>query len=474
LTTVARAKLAAAVALAVSSLGLVPDARALDVQLDTDTSFQAYEVRALGARAFVARRRLLSRLGVRLTHAFEEPDAEGRAVRVTAEAQLRLEQDFGETCLVDRALCVYALDPSDPGAWQPLAADTRLDVPLVWVEVSGLPLGTTARLGRHLVLDPIGFARVDGLRASVAPLRWLEIEALGGWLVRGTSLAATPRSDPQGSIRLDSDREVPFADPPIDTWVVGAAVEGRAGRYLRARLAIRHMWEPGVAGGTADVLSRVALAVSSTPLDGLTLSAHGVHDLLTDEVIDAAAEAAIGDRTLTVRLGADHHVPRFDPGTIWAWFAVAPIDQAYVGARWAPMDDLELGGSLRARRAELGQAGEDVDAGLDAWLRTRWEGFRIGASGFVWSGSLGPLAGVSLDVARPLFGWLDLTLDVSIWHFDDPHRSDVYGTVVSETLGGVVRLSPETRLFLELMHASSRTAGHRFRGMLALRVDLWR
>ena len=84
------------------------------------------------------------------------------------------------------------------------------------------------------------------------------------------------------------------------------------------------------------------------------------------------------------------------------------------------------------------------------------------------------LAGASLDVTRAFFGWLELTLDVSVWHFDDPLRDESYGTVVSEALSGTVRLSPETLLFAEFQHAASRVVGNRFRGMLALRVDTWR
>jgi hypothetical protein len=174
-----------------------------------------------------------------------------------------------------------------------------------------------------------------------------------------------------------------------------------------------------------------------------------------------------------VRGAIEHHEPRFDPGTIWAWFSAVPIDQAQIGLRWLASPDVELGGSVRGRRAELEQ-GDDLDVGFDAYGRLRWEGFRIGASGFVWSGALGPLAGISLDVSRALFEWLELALDVSLWHFDDPMRDDLSGTVVSESLSGQIRLSRETLMFLELSHAASRVVGNRFRGMIALRVDTWR
>jgi hypothetical protein len=458
-----RAALVALVTLAVPR-----GAAAFDVELDTDTSFQVYEVRSQGARAFQARRRLFSRLGIRLSHAFTEPDAEGRVIRLNVDGQLRFDQDFGENCLVDAELCVRAVDASDPSVWQPLAADTVLDVPSLWAEVNGLPLGFTARAGRQLVLDTIGFARFDGVRAGAAPLRWVELEAYAGLLVRGTSIAGTSRSDPQGSIRLDTEMRVPWAAPPSDTWVAGAAIAGNAGAPMRLRLAFRQMWD-----GDGDVVSRLSASVSSSPTEWLSISAYGVLDLLTVEIIDAVLEASAGDRTLTVRAAIEHHEPRFDPGTVWAWFYAAPVDRAELGVRWLASEYLELGGALRGRRTELAQS-EDLDVGGEVYARAQWEGFRFGGSGFVWSGALGPLAGVALEVSRPFMPWLEVALDVSLWHFDDPSREDLYGAVVSESLSGTFRLSPETVVFLELTHAASRVVGHRFRGMLALRVDTWR
>ncbi|MGE0785887.1 MAG: hypothetical protein AB7S26_09380 [Sandaracinaceae bacterium] len=445
-------------------------AHAFDVQLDADTSFSIYEVRSQGARAFMARRRLLSRVGLRLSHDLTEPDDEGSAIRVLADVQLRLEQDFGETCLVDRDLCVDAIDSNDLSAYQPLATDTRLDVPGVWVGLAGLPLGLSVRVGRQLVLDTIGFARYDGGAVDFAPVRWFRLQAFGGLLVRGTSLLGTPRSDPQGSIRVDSPVDVPFVAPPVDTWVIGVSANGGPGRELQASVGYRYMWE-----SDGQVLSRLSLALSSQPVDGLRMDATGVLDLFTTEIIEARGTVRIGDDTLSGYGQVSRHVPRFDPGTIWSWFSVAPIDQAELGASWTVTDDLSLGGSLRGRRAELGgEQGEDLDAGFDAWLRARWEGFRLEASGFAWSGSLGPLAGVSLGVRRPILGFVELGADVSVWHFDDPLRDYAHGAVVSTALEGRVRITDETLVFVELQHAASDAVGHRFRGIIAIRVETWR
>ncbi len=448
-------------------LALAAPARAFDVQLDTDTSFQIYEVRSPTARAFMARRRLLSRLGVRMTHDLTEPAADGSAIRLLAEGQLRLEQDFGETCLLDRELCVVAVDADDAGAWQPLAADTRLDVPSLWVGVSGLPLGVTARLGRQLALDTIGFARFDGLSLQSAPVRWLRLEAFGGMLVRGTSLAGTSRSDPQGSIRLDTERDVPWAARPSDTWVLGARLSGGPGRLLSLSIGYRYMWD-----GDGEVMSRISAGASSQPAPWLRLDANAVVDLFTEEVIEARGTVRLGEGAVVGHAQASRHVPRFDPGTIWAWFAVAPINLAEVGARWEVNDDVSMGGAIKGRYAELSD-GEDLDAGLDGWLRARWEGVRFTWTGFVWSGALGPLAGVHLGARRPILGWLELGLAVNVWYFEDPNRQDLSGVVLNEVLEGRFRISPETLVVTELQHATSRVVGHRFRGLVALRVETW-
>lgn len=452
------------------ALGAAAPARAFDVRLDSDTSFQVYEVRTPGARAFWARRRLLSTLALTVSQELTEPRDDGSAIRLGAGTQLRLEQDFGETCLLDRELCVRATDATDPGAWQPLAADTRLDVPAVWVEVSGLPLGTGARVGRQLVLDSLGFARFDGASASVVPASFLRVEALAGLLVRGTTIGGTPRSDPQGSLRLSDADAVPWAAPGVDTWVAGVSVAGGPGRWLRASATFRHMWEPD-----GDVVSRLGGALSSQPAAWLRLDATGVWDFLTAELIEASGRAALGQDDVIVRVGASRHVPRFDPGTIWAWFAVAPIAQAELSVHWRVTGDFAMGGALRGRHAELGDRFEDdLDAGIDGWARGRWEGFEIGVSGFGWSGALGPLAGVSLEIERRFFGFVELALDVNAWHFDDPNRADLYGAVVSEVLEARFRIVREVMAVAEVQHATSRVVGHRFRGVLAFRVETWR
>ncbi|WP_236605917.1 hypothetical protein [Sandaracinus amylolyticus] len=464
-----------AVALAAAMLALaVPSARALDVELDSDASFQVYEVRAPGTTTFLARRRFTSNLGLRLVQPLGAPEPDGRQIRLSASVRLRLYHDFGEDCLVGGELCVRAYDREMTGGWQPLTSPSLIDLPMLWVAIDGLPLGIAARVGRQLEVDPIGFVRFDGVSARIAPWPWISAEAFAGLMVRGTSLLGTPAFEPQGEMRVDrSDVDAtvaPWTDPGIDTWVVGARVRGGPGEWLQLGAGVRHAWEDD---GT--VLSRLSLSATSQPIPLLRMEAIGVLDLLDITVIDALGAIELREGIWSARASIERHVPRFDPGTIWAWFQTAPIDEARLGGSVRLSDDVELGGALRGRHADLGAPwGEDYDAGVEGWARARIERIDAGLSGFAWSGSLGPVAGVSIDARRRLIPEIALGLHVSVWHFDDPLRQDLYGTVVSESIDAIFDLTEQASILVELQHAASRVVGNRFRLIAWLRVETWR
>ena len=450
-------------------------ARALDVEVDASTSFAAYEVRSPGAGAFVARRRLVANLGLRLVQPLTEPDAAGRVIRVTVEGRLRLDQDFGQDCLAPTGLCVQATDRSSLSAYQPLASDTRLDVPMLHASIEGLPYGLGARIGRQMIGDAIGFARFDGAQVSFAPTTFVAMEVNVGTLVRRTTLAGSAQFEPQGTMQIDlggiDPRRVPWADPTRTTWLAGASLRGGPGSYLMAGAAFRQLWDDD----GSIVARRLGLTLSSDLAALVRLDGVAVVDLLDLTIITALASTEVHDDHYALRLSYDRQVPRFDPGSIWAWFYTAPIDQLRLSGSYRFTHDLELGGALRGRRAQLGgQIGDDFDAGVEGWARARIERLSVNASGFGWSGSLGPVAGVSLDVSRPILPELALEAHVSFWHFDDANRANSYGEVISESLIAVATLTAQTRILLELTHAHNRVIGDRFRGIVTLLVETWR
>jgi hypothetical protein len=450
-------------------------ARALDVELDSEAAFQVYEVRTPGANAFLARRRLVSNLGLRVVEGFGELEPDGRRIRLSVALRLRLYHDFGDDCLIGRELCVRASDAREPGGWQPLAPSAIADLPMAWVAVDGLPLGVASRLGRQLEIDPIGLLRFDGIWVRVAPAAWIVADAYAGLMVRGTSLLGTPQFELPGLMRVDrgantDPRVAPFTDPPATTWVIGAGVRGGPGPWLELGAVFRQAWEE-----SGTVLRRLGLSASSEPASLLRLEAIGVLDLLDLALIDALAAVEVRGGIGTVRAAVERRVPRFDPGSVWAWFQAASIDQVRLGGTLRVGDDVEIGGALRGRRAALGGTqDEDFDAGVEATLAARIERVDASMSGFVWSGALGPVAGVSLDARRRIIREIAIGLHGSVWQFDDPLRPELYGTVVSESLDGIFNLTEQASIVVELQHAASRIVGHRFRGIVWLRVETWR
>jgi hypothetical protein len=339
------------------------------------------------------------------------------------------------------------------------------------VEVTGLPLDGAVRLGRQLRIDTIGFTRLDGLAISVQPLPQLAAEAYGGALVRGTSLAGSAQFDLQGNRYVPSaagDPDAPLLDPHRDAWVVGGTLRASLGPAFGAAIDARYAWDT-----RGELLRRASLALTSSPHEALRLDAQGTLDLLDLEVISALASAELRLAAVTLRASVDHQVPRFDPSTIWAWFDAAPVQSVRLGASARVSGDLEIGGALRGRRVER-SPDEDLDGGLELHARTRIEGLSLAASGFAWSGALGPVAGVALEGSRSVIQGVSVEAQLSVWQFDDPLRDQSYGTVVSTIVGARWAIMEQALLVLELQHAHSRNVGHRFRGMLVLSVMTWR
>lgn len=452
-----------------------PGVRAEDVRVDSDTVFQVYEVRSPGTAAFLARQRLVQTLAVSWSRVLVEPeevDAPRPLPRLSASLRLRLDQDFGDDCLVSRDLCHAATRPGDPAFYQPLADDTEVDATEAWVEVRELPLDARLRAGRQLHFSSIGLLRLDGGSARVEPLPWLAADAYGGALVRSTSIAGSDAFVPQGDPRLELDvppERVPWVDEPETTWVVGGTVEVGRSRWARVAAGFREMREED-----GLVARRASLAAVSQPRDELRLETAAVWDVLSRRVVDAVAQIAAEPLSgVVVRARVERHVPTFDGGTIWSYFDLVPVDEGRLGVTWGVTERLELGGAGRLRRARFG-GGDEHDVGVEGHLRTKVAGVRLQLAGFAWGGDLGPVAAVLLDASRPLAHRVRAEVRASVWHFDDPLRAGLYGTSIAEAGGVRFRLSDATTLSVALEHAHSRVVGHRFRGLVALSVEVWR
>lgn len=437
-------------------------------RVHSDTLVVAYEVRSPRSPVTWERRRLVQSLG--LDHALRLGDDDRRWTLVS-HLELRLDQDLGQVCAREAGGgCLRESDVEARREYQALVDDSNLDLPAAWLEVQG-PSQTRLRAGRLLVSDATGLVRLDGARLATRPLGWLEVEVYGGRQTRGTSFAGSTGLEPQGSIRLDlpsalSPDRVPWAAPPASTWVAGGRLSVGLARWVRARAVVREVRDTD-----GLVARRVGVGLTSAPLAALALRADAIWDPTDGTLVDAWAEAEVRWRALVVRARAERHVPRFDLGSIWAWFDVVPVDRARVSVGWRHRG-LDVGAAWQGRRSVQRQQAEG-DLGGEAWLALRRGGWRSSVRGWIWAGDFQPVAAVLADVSR-VIGVVEAYLRGSVWHFDHPFQSELYGTSLTAALGAAATLTEVTRLRFEIEWAHNRVVGHRLRGLAALTVKAWR
>ncbi|MBN1654875.1 MAG: hypothetical protein JXA30_13985 [Deltaproteobacteria bacterium] len=440
--------------------------------LDVDTSFQAYEVRSPAAGVFWARRRLVDSLALRFIQPLEERKNPALGPKLEAQLQLRLFQDFGDTCFVSEDLCVDATEVEQRGVYQPLARNSLIDAPTAYLEVSRLFEKLRVRLGRQLYWDRTGFARVDGIRVQSETWRWLTIDTLGGVLVRDTSVAGSSAFVPQGipRLRLNSEQQsrAPFVEKPTTTYFIGANLDAGEIRILRAGVAYRSLLEND---GSATRL--VGAGAVSQVFDPVLLDVNAVMDLFDAALVESRASSQLELDATTWALSLQRHVPRFDWATIWAYFASAPVWEESFSLSWRATSKIEVGGSLGSRHARIDDQ-TDHDMGLDGHVSVGIGGYRFDLSAFGWTGSLGPVWGGDLSGERRLLSWLNIEALLSLWSVEQSLRSEIQGISISETLSAKFRVTENTSFLSELTHAHSDEIGHRFSFYAFLHMEVWR
>lgn len=443
-----------------------------ETTLEADTSFVADEVRSPGTGTIWRRRRLVQTVGFGYAHRLDEARPAGP--RVLTRVRLRLDRDFGDTCRPGRMVCVRAHEESDLADYQPLAREGRVDAPEASVEIAGLPAGAALVAGRSLRVDPVGMSRLDGAQARVSPASWLRVEAFGGLQVRDATPLGADAWEPPGSLRLDlpgdlTEDRVEFVAEPSRTWLAGAGVTVGPLRGIVGRATFRERQD-----GDGLVDRRLGLSLGSGLEGPLAATATAVVDLAQLGIVDARTAVSVRRGPVRVTAAYEHHEPRFDLGTIWAWFDVAPVDRVRLSATWTPGATVRVSGGVAGRRVDLGQAGDALDGVLDAALSFRLAGLDLHVSAFGTGGDLAPFAGVSASADRPVHPRVSLRARASVFHFEDALRSRMHGTSFSEALGARIRVTDQTTLEAEAQHVASRLVGHRFRVVASLGVEVAR
>lgn len=464
------------------TLMIPASARAYDVEVVSDTTFRAYEVQSNVARVFWTRRRLIQRLSLDLVVPISRaevgdagPDLGHQRLwaRVRAVADLRFDQEFGDACLVrERDRCLVLTDAGFRAAYEPLVARRALSVPALYLEADRLPLGGRVRAGRQTLWDPIGFARTDGLSARVAPAPWASLEGSYGLLVRFASVGGRDSYVPDGVPRLDlpaRDREAAQIEAPAPARLL--TLSGRVGdlRYARLGLHFRNLSD------RSGLLQREgAVSFASALAEPLRVDAHGVFDARHGDLVDAQAEIALRVPSTVLRLRLRRQVPRFDYGSIWAFFVTAPQWQSSLGADATLGDGLELGADLQARRMDADADNREWDAGLQGrfgWVAGRLRG-RV--SGLAWGGDLGSTWGLRALLDYRVKHYLDVFGEASSYRIEGVSAGLDPAVSLGAAVGLSLRIAEGARGQLEFSHAHSRTVGHRVALLAHLQIGAWR
>lgn len=450
--------------------------RADDVRVDSETTLQAYDVQSPASSVIWARRRLTQTLGLHYVKPLA-PDARGPAPSLQLVVRLRLDRDFGDTCLAGRDICFAVVNPERRGSYSPTVERGGIDLPAAYVEARDLPLGAELRAGRQLQVDQVGMLRLDGLAARLEPYTWLGFELAAGALVRRTSFAGSDAFDAgdRPALELDADERArlaafyppgSLATPPAWVASLGAALGSE--RLLRARVTARTLHE---AGGYLE--QRLGLSLATQPSERLRFDARSVLDLLDPEVLDAELGAELRARPWSGQLRLERHVPRFEPSTIWAYFDVAPTGLLSLAGRVELGPSALASASLRGRRTEFA-SGSEYDLGFDGSIALFDARDTLALAGFGWIAEQGPLWGLSVSGSHRFSHVVALEADLSLYRIDDPLREALEGVSLQELLGLHVTISDESSLLVTASHSYSSMARNRLAFMLFLRLGAWR
>lgn len=440
-------------------------------RVDSNSTFVGYTIRSPLAPVSIEERRFVEWLSVDHTYDLGEQNDQGRTRwRLHTRLQLRVDQEFGRDCTRIDDTCYLGTSEDAPRNYQVLTRRTRLDVPSLSLTAEG-PLATTVGVGRQTIFDGAGFVRVDGVKIASTPNRFVSIEVFGGFQVVGTSVAGSSGFSSQGTLRLP----LPQTLAPRDTALVAAesAVEVYGGhlrigdaRYLRAELLFRETRD-----SSGLVARRVGGSLLSRPWSVLSLRARILHDPALGRIVDALGEVALTLEKTSLRGRVFHHEPTFDLGSIWAYFDIIPVQQAeLVGAH--TLGPVRLHAAIRGRRAIGDKTERDVGGELGA--RIQHGVWRLNVEGWFWAGDLTPVASIRADVRRAIRDRGEVGVRGSFWHFDDPFRAQLYASSFSATLYGGFRLTEYAQVRGEFEYGYNRIVSSRLRGLISLRVRLWR
>lgn len=491
------------------SLGLLlfpSRARAVDVEVQSDTSSQFYDMRSPTGETVISRRRLTTSLGVSAYNLWFERPAEGPlGPDLSFRARMRYDADYGASAAEE--------DQTNYNRFVPGFSRGPIDLMYGYIEGRRFFGGWFGfKLGRQYQTDALGWWSFDGGSVKLTTPVFFAVEAYGGLEVRGGMPLSTPRWERDGVWRGDRsnfDASVyPSYQPSDVAPAMGVALESTGITWLHGRLSYRRVLNTGevnaaqFASGLTTPISYDGTRVSSERLGyalDATLAEWGgfkggfAYDLYLAKFGNVFASLdGFVTKKLTLSLDYDYYQPTFDADSIWNFFASEPMNDFGIRGVYDATEKLSLSGSAHARMYNVRTSADSTTASPNITSQTNPnyypsngtpfdEGGSLGARYRFGNGAYGARAtgnfgdggdrvGGEIYGERVIETRYVVNARTSLFQWNDKLRPDRDATSFAYMAGIGYIFAPRARASFEFDHSMNRLVGQRFRGMLWLTV----
>jgi hypothetical protein len=407
-------------------------APAAEFSVQSDTIGQAYRIRGRDGLFTVPRSRVTQLLSLYGTDLLGKAGDPGSPKELSIVLNFSLDHDFGVNG--------SSLDPHDEASFIPHLERTQ--VGLLTGHVSGrfgLDPRFSFSLGRVFLLDPTGFAALDGLKLGLGVGRVLTLELAAGLELAPDVRLSVADFSPEGVAWGDRDGYPAGVHPeviaprprPLLAAGLGLAIPG-AGSLT---ICFRSTWQDPHFRHVS--LERLGLGLDvSGPELPVSVRIRSAFDLLWRRFSEIDAEVEVLPHEI-VGFGMRylHLLPLFDAASIFNVFHVDPHDEvgAFVTLGRPHRSVLTIAAGAFVRLTDVSgdvEEGDDRLSDLGGWLVIR---ARLSPVELAWSargsgGESGVLAGTRLQVSVGLLdGRLIPSAGLGLWFWDDPLRREHHG-----------------------------------------------
>jgi len=421
-----------AAAVLVALVAMVEPALAAEFSVQSDTIGQAYRIRGRDGLFTIPRSRLTQLLSLYGTDLLGKAGDPGSYRELSIVLNFSLDHDFGVQS--------SSLDPHDEASFIPHLSRTQ--VGLLTGHLSGrfgLDPSFTFSLGRVFLLDPAGFAAMDGLKLGLRVARVLSLQLAAGLELAPDMRLSVADFSPEGVSWGNRDGypagvhpEVIIARPrPLLVAALGLGIPG-AGSIT---ISYRSTWQDPHFKHVS--LERLGLGLDvSGPGLPLSVRIRSAFDLVWRRFSEIDAEVEVLPHAL-VGFGIRflHLLPLFDSASIFNVFDIDPHDEvgAFVTLGKPRSSRLTLAAGAFLRLTDVSEhdpEGDDRLSDAGGWLviRARLNPVEVAWSARGSGGESGVLAGTRLQASILLLdGRLVPSAGLGLWFWDDPLRREHYG-----------------------------------------------